>query len=193
MRIIQKTRAYAVIATRAQRNRFDLVSRLARRPTIAIGVGSYEAGLYFSSRLDSRTKLLASAKAASMIGCQFCLDIGSALSSAMGITERDLLDLRRYRESEAFTDRERLAIEFAEAMTVTPLAVTDSLIEQVRATFTSAEIVELVAEVAWENHRARLNQALGVRPMGFSEGSFCMTGDIEPAKNSTPPRPAPAT
>jgi hypothetical protein len=40
MRIIQKTRTYAFIATRAQGNRFDLVARLARRPTIAIGVGS---------------------------------------------------------------------------------------------------------------------------------------------------------
>jgi AhpD family alkylhydroperoxidase len=177
MRIIQKARAYAVIATRARRNRFDLLSRLARRPTIAIGVGTYEAGLFVSSRLDTRTKQLASAKAASMIGCQFCLDIGSALSSAMGITERDLLDLRRYRESEAFTEQERLAIEFAEAMTATPVALTDSLVEQVRATFTSAEIVELVAEVAWENHRARLNQALGVRPMGFSDGSFCMRSE----------------
>jgi AhpD family alkylhydroperoxidase len=177
MRIIQKACAYAVIATRARRNRFDLLSRLARRPTIAIGVGTYEAGLFVSSRLDTRTKQLASAKAASMIGCQFCLDIGSALSSAMGITERDLLDLRRYRESEAFTEQERLAIEFAEAMTATPVALTDSLVEQVRATFTSAEIVELVAEVAWENHRARLNQALGVRPMGFSDGSFCMRSE----------------
>ena len=193
MRIIQKAWAYAVIATRARRNRFDLVSRLIRRPTIAIGVGSYEAGLFLSSRLDTRTKHLASAKAASMIGCQFCLDIGSALSSAMGVTERDLLSLRRYRESEAFTEQERLAIEFAEAMTATPLALTDSLVEQVRATFTSAEIVELVAEVAWENHRARLNQALGVRPMGFSDGSFCMSGEREPANGSITPGPSPRT
>ncbi len=190
MRIIQKTRAYATIATRARRNRFDLLSRLMRRPTIAIGIGSYEAGLFLSSRLDARTKQLASAKAASMIGCEFCLDIGSALSCEMGISERDLLGLRRFRESEWFSERERLAIEFAEAMTATPIALTDSLVEQVRATFTSTEMVELVAEVAWENHRARLNQALGVRPMGFSDGSFCMSGELEPTHGSIPPRPS---
>ena len=188
MRIIQKMRAYAVIATRARRNRFDLVSRLVRRPTIAIGVGGDEAGLFLSSRLETRTKQLASAKAASMIGCQFCLDIGSALGSVLGITERDLRDLVRYRESESFTKRERLAIEFAEAMTATPLALTDSLIEHVHAVFTSAEVVELVAEVAWENHRARLNQALGVRPMGFSDGSFCMRTEPQ-ATNSSPVLP----
>lgn len=186
MRIIEKTRAYVAVASRARRNRFDLVSRLARRPGIAVGIGVYEAGIFLSSRLDTRTKQLASAKAASMIGCQFCLDIGSALSSAFGITERDLLDLPRYRESELFTAREKLAIEFAEAMTATPLALTDVLSMQLGAAFTSAEVVELAAEVAWENHRARLNQALGVRPMGFSDGAFCMRTEHEPRTGSTP-------
>ena len=186
MRIIEKTRAYAVLATRARRNRFDLASRLVRRPSIAIGVGSYEAGLFLSSRLETRSKLLASAKAASMIGCQFCLDIGSALSSVQGVPEGDLLDLPRYRESDSFTERERLAIEFAEAMTATPLALTDALLEHVHAVFTSAEVVELAAEVAWENHRARLNQALGVRPMGFSDGLFCMRPEPQPKNDSIP-------
>lgn len=185
MRIIEKTRAYVTIASRARRNRFDLVSRLARRPGIAVGVGVYEAGLFLSSRLDTRTKQLASAKAASMIGCQFCLDVGSALSSALGITERDLLDLSRYRESELFTAREKLAIEFAEAMTATPFELTDGLSQQLRVAFTTAEVVELVAEVAWENHRARLNQALGVRPMGFSDGAFCMRTETQPMTGST--------
>lgn len=185
MRIIEKTRAYVAIAARARRNRLDLVSRLVRRPGIAGGVGVYEAGLFLSSRLETRTKQLASAKAASMIGCQFCLDIGSALSAELGIGERDLLDLARYQESELFTAREKLAIEFAEAVTATPHALTDSLSEQLYAVFTKVEIVELAAEVAWENHRARLNQALGVRPMGFSDDAFCMRSDHEPGEAST--------
>ena len=96
------------------------------------------------------------------------------------------MELPRYRESDAFTVREKLAIEFAEAMTTTPLALTDELSRHVRAAFTSAQVVELVAEVAWENHRARLNQALGVRPMGFSEGAFCMRAEPEPTNRSTP-------
>lgn len=180
MRLIEKTHAYVAIASRARRNRFDLVSRLARRPGIAVGVGVYEAGLFCSSRLETRTKQLAGAKAASMIGCQFCMDIGSALGAELGMTERDLLDLPRYRESDAFTAREKLAIELAEAMTTTPLALTDELSRHVHASFTNAEVVELVAEIAWENHRARLNQALGVRPMGFSDGAFCMRAEHEP-------------
>ena len=181
MRIIEKTRAYVAIATRARRNRLDLMSRLVRRPGIAAGVGVYEVGLFLSSRLETRTKQLAGAKAASMIGCQFCLDIGSALSAELGISERDLLDLARYRESASFTAQERLAIEFAEAMTATPHALTEALSQQLHETFSEAEIVELAAEVAWENHRARLNQALGARPMGFSDGAFCLRTEHEPA------------
>jgi alkylhydroperoxidase family enzyme len=39
--------------------------------------------------------------------------------------------------------------------------------------FSRAQLAELVAAIAWENHRARVNQALGVRPSGFSDGEFC--------------------
>jgi hypothetical protein len=50
-----------------------------------------------------------------------------------------------------------------------------SLRDRLAGEFTPAQLVELAAEAAWENHRARLYLALGVRPMGFSEGGFCIS------------------
>ena len=35
------------------------------------------------------------------------------------------------------------------------------------------QLAELAAATAWENHRGRLNQALGIRPVGFSDRAFC--------------------
>jgi alkylhydroperoxidase family enzyme len=39
---------------------------------------------------------------------------------------------------------------------------------------TPGQLAELAATIAWENHRARLNRALGVRAAGFSDGAFCV-------------------
>ncbi len=70
---------------------------------------------------------------------------------------------------------EKLVLSFAEAMTATPAVGADlaAIREQLLSHFTKGQIAELSAEIAWENQRARLNQALGVRPTGMSDGSVC--------------------
>jgi alkylhydroperoxidase family enzyme len=73
-----------------------------------------------------------------------------------------------------FTERESLAIELAETMTRTPCGVTDDLRTRLAREFSRAQIMELAAQIAWENHRGRLNQGVGVRPMGFSDGTACL-------------------
>jgi alkylhydroperoxidase family enzyme len=174
MHVTEKMRAYARLAPRARRNRLDLGKQIVRRPGIAIGLGTYEVGLFASARLDNRTKTLASLKTASMIGCHFCTDLGSSLAPALGIGEAELSALPSYRDSSLFAPREKLAIELAEAMSRTPAIVDNDIRASVVAAFTPAELVELVAEIAWENHRSRLNLGLGVRAMGFSDGTFCV-------------------
>ena len=91
----------------------------------------------------------------------------------MGITERELTELPRYRESDAFDDTDRLVLDLAVAMSSTPAEVPDELREALLRVFTRGQLVEIAAVVAWENHRARLNRALGVRPAGFSDGAVC--------------------
>ncbi len=98
----------------------------------------------------------------------------------MGITDRQLLELARYRDSDAYDDEERLVIELAEAMTLAPAEVSEDLRDRLLAQFTRAQVAELAATVAWENHRARLNRALGVRPVGFSEGVTCALPEHPP-------------
>ncbi|HEV8641607.1 MAG TPA: hypothetical protein VGV13_10970 [Methylomirabilota bacterium] len=73
----------------------------------------------------------------------------------------------RAAESDLFSDRERVALEYAEAMTVTGQKVTDELFERVGRQFAEPEIVELTAAVALENFRSKFNTALGIEAQGF--------------------------
>src|SRR5829696_113075 len=110
------------------------------------------------------------------------MDIGSAVSRAAGVTEEQLLDLPKYKESSAFSPLERLVLEYAERMTDTPVEVPDALFAALRRELAEEQVIELTAAIAWENYRARFDHALGVEAQGFSEGASC----------AVPERPPPA-
>lgn len=58
-----------------------------------------------------------------------------------------------------------------------PAQVDDDLRASIERTFTPTQVTELVSVIAWENKRARLNQGLGIRPSGFSDGQYCALPD----------------
>lgn len=102
------------------------------------------------------------------------MDIGSAVSRAVGVTERQLQELARYDTSDAYDDEERLAIELAVAMLGDPVEISDDLRSRLDGAFTRAQLVELASYIAWENYRSRFNRALGVQAVGFSDGDYCV-------------------
>lgn len=91
----------------------------------------------------------------------------------MGITEDQLLDMAVYRESDAFSPLEKLAIDLAAAMTRTPADVDEPLFAELRKRLNEAQVVELVGKIAQENFRARFNRPFDVQAEGLSEGAFC--------------------
>ena len=84
-----------------------------------------------------------------------------------GASEEKILRVAEAASSPLFTENERVALEYAEAMTVTGRKVTDELFTRLRAAFSEAEIVELTAAVALENFRSKFNVALGIEAQGF--------------------------
>ena len=66
-----------------------------------------------------------------------------------------------------------MVLEYADAMTRTPVEMDDALVAKLREKFTDPELVELTVTLAWENYRARFDHALGVESEGFTEGSYC--------------------
>jgi alkylhydroperoxidase family enzyme len=89
------------------------------------------------------------------------------------VSEAQLLDLSRYRESAAFDERERLVLDLAVAMTRTPADVPRALMAALGAHFDEAQLVEVSAAIAWENYRARFNRAFDVQSVGYSDGVAC--------------------
>ena len=64
-------------------------------------------------------------------------------------------------------------LEYADAMTQTPVEVSDALFSRLREKFDEAQLVELTSTIAWENYRARFDHAFGIEGENFSEGSAC--------------------
>ena len=81
--------------------------------------------------------------------------------------EEKLPHVITWRESTLFSDAERVALDYAERMTITGQKVDDELFGRLKAHFTEAQIVELTAAIALENFRSKLNPALGVSAQGF--------------------------
>jgi len=81
--------------------------------------------------------------------------------------EAKLQAAANWRASALFSEEERLALDYAERMTITGQGVDDTLFAQLKARFSEAQIVELTAAVALENFRSKFNPALGIEAQGF--------------------------
>ncbi len=149
------------------------VAMYAHRPRLLFGYVLFEKAQQRDARVDRVVRALVELKAAALLHCEFCIDIGSHLAREVGVTEAQLLDLWRYRDSEHFDERQMLALDLAVGMTRTPVDVPDVLFAQLREQFSDDELVELVNLVALENLRSRFNATFGFGAEGFSEGMVC--------------------
>ena len=85
-----------------------------------------------------------------------------------GVREEQLLALDRYAESPHFSSREKLALEYADRITLSDRDVDEAFFAALQAEFPSPEeIVELTATVAFENMRSKFNHALLVESNGI--------------------------
>jgi alkylhydroperoxidase family enzyme len=81
--------------------------------------------------------------------------------------EAKLAEVAMWRDSRLFTEPERVALDYAERMTITGQSVDDPLLHQLKQHNSEAQIVELTAAVALENFRSKFNPALGIEAQGF--------------------------
>ena len=104
-------------------------------------------------------------------GCPFCMDM-NASGWAERLTQDELSALQSRRALDSvpsFSPEERLAVEYARRISETPLDFRGSLTSQLREHFSEREIVILATTAAHVNYWARLVQALGCPPAGFSD------------------------
>jgi AhpD family alkylhydroperoxidase len=151
---------------------------MAHHPAVLSAAGAFELVFARATKIDVRLEELALCKVASLIGCRFCIDIGSAIAHGHGVSEAKLLALPFYETSTEFTPLERRVLDFAVQMTATPATPERELLRELEAELGVAAVVELTAAIAWENFRARFNHAVGAKEEGYSEGMVCVLPPI---------------
>jgi AhpD family alkylhydroperoxidase len=119
-------------------------------------------------RLDPNLASFAAMAAAGVIGCSFCLDLHYFMTHDRGLDEAKAREVPRWRQSTAFTPLERRVMEYAEAMSQTPPAVTDEMSAPLLEELGAPALVELTARIGMMNMTARGNVALGIRSQEFS-------------------------
>jgi alkylhydroperoxidase family enzyme len=121
------------------------------------------------NQLDPNLQTFAHMAVASLVGCSWCLDYNYFHAHNEGLDEAKASEVPRWRESTVFTPLEREVMEYAEAMTQTPLQVTDELFARLLEQLGAPAMVELTSLVGVANMNTRGNTAIGIEAQGFSK------------------------
>lgn len=162
-------RALATYARRAWGQVPDNAYVLWHNRTVLKAVLAFEGKVAKWNALDATLKSYAQLASAGVIGCSWCLDFGYFLAHNDKLDLAKVREVPRWRESSVFSPLERDVLEYAEAMSTTPLTVTDELTARLLDALGAAAVVELTQMVALENMRSRFNAACGLESQGYSE------------------------
>jgi AhpD family alkylhydroperoxidase len=140
----------------------------ARVPALYLALtGFYAAIERRHSPIDAALRSLVQTRVSQINHCAFCIDLNASLSAQRSGSFDKVLAVEHWRDSEAFDKRERLALEYAEAITHTDSQVTQALIARLREHFDEPALIELTALVAFQNLSSKFNAALDVPAQGF--------------------------
>ena len=140
----------------------------ARAPKLFLGV-AFLYGMIDrkSSPIDPILRSLVTVRVSQLNGCHFCVDLNSATLLRRGVDMTKLEALENWQRSNLFSETERIALEYAEAVTLRSNAIDDGLMKRLKKHFDEDAIVELTGLIAFQNLSSKFNSALGVPPQGF--------------------------
>jgi AhpD family alkylhydroperoxidase len=122
---------------------------------------------------DPKLHELVRMRASQINGCAYCLDMHSKDARAAGETEQRLYGLDAWRETPYYSDRERAALEWTEALTlISETRVPDEVYERVRQQFSDNELAHLSLAIVAINGWNRLNIAARTVPGDYVAGSI---------------------
>jgi len=136
----------------------------------------YGLGLYLKkSSIEESLLNLIDFRISQINGCAFCLDMHSKDLRAAGESEQRLYVLDAWREAPFYSDRERAALSWAEAVTkITDGHVPDETYEEVRKQFSEQEVIDLTMAVITINCYNRINIAFRTTAGTYEPGQFAV-------------------
>jgi AhpD family alkylhydroperoxidase len=148
----------------------------AYQPKMMTAMGKFNQAVRKGKSVDERLRNLIELKGAQMIGCEFCVDLGSQICRNSGFSDEELLALPHYRQSNLFSDRDKLALDYTVGTMRTPVEVSDELFDRMKEHFSDEQLVEITALLTLVN-LDRFNAAFGIGSAGFSDGMVCVAAD----------------
>lgn len=122
-----------------------------------------------NSKIDVGLRTLISVRISQINNCEFCIDMNSHLFfESKGETEK-INQLKTWQGSNVYSLKEKVALEYAETITITGQKVSQELQATLLEHFKGDEIVELTAIIAYQNLSSKFNSALDIKPNGFCE------------------------
>ena len=121
------------------------------------------------SPIEPALRSLITVRVSQINHCAFCVDINAATLIKRGADMAKVEALTDWRTSQLFSERERLVLDYVEAMTDSNRRVDDSLFVRLREMFDEDAIVELTGLIAFQNLSSKFNSALDVPPQGFCQ------------------------
>ena len=138
----------------------------ARVPSLYMALtGFYAAIERKGSPLDPALRALVQARISQINHCAFCVDLNSMIAAERAGASDKAFAVAEWRDSALYTARERLALEYAEA--VTRSQVNDELAQRVQTEFGEHAMIELTGLIAFQNMSAKFNAALDIPAQGF--------------------------
>ncbi len=142
----------------------------ARVPKLFVAVAMLYGALdRKSSPLNPVLRSLVTVRVSQINWCRFCVDINSSTLAKRSGSMEKVEEVAQWKESDLFNEKEKVVLEYAEAVTFSDQQVTDELIERLKAFFDDDGIVELTGLIAFQNMSSKFNSALDVPPQGFCE------------------------
>jgi len=130
------------------------------------GIGSYLK----KSSVEAPLRELVYFRVSQINGCAYCLDMHYKDARAQGETEQRLYGLSAWREAPYYTERERAAFAWAEA--VTKCDVSDAIYSEAKKQFSDEELIDLTLAVTGINTWNRINLAFPNLPGTYKVGQF---------------------
>jgi AhpD family alkylhydroperoxidase len=122
-----------------------------------------------SSPLDPVLRSLVTVRVSQINWCRFCIDLNSATLAKRAGSTAKVEALANWRDSHLFDDKERVALEYTEAVTITGQTVSEELMARLKKHFGEDAIIELTGLIAFQNLSSKFNSALDVPAQGFCQ------------------------
>ncbi len=141
----------------------------ARAPRVFLGLSAFYGAIdRKGSPIAPSLRNLLIVFVSQLNSCEFCVDLNSATFLKLGESKKKLADLPNFSTSPLFTEPERTALRYAEAITYSDQEVTDEIFSSLKNHYTDDEIVEITAIIAFQNCSTKFNNALKIPFQGFS-------------------------